>query len=276
LTVGAAYPRRQAVLCEIIAQHLESRLGGAAVRNPDLGGSLAAHDALINGRVDLYAECTGAALTVILKRPADRRPEVVLERVRLEYGRLQLQWLDPLGFEDGFVMVVRAEQARRLGLEKLSEAARVEGGWRLAAGREFLMQPDGMAALMQAYNLPLRGGPQAREAEAAYRALREGEADMVAGNATDGELAAEDLQVLADDRQGFPPGQAALVVRAEALARHADLRPAAAELAGRLSTARMRELNRRRQEGRPAAALAAEFLRSAGGGAPGGASRPVQ
>ncbi len=276
MTVGAAYPRRQAVLCEIVAQHLESRLGVSLARNTDLGGSLTAHDALINGRVDLYPECAGAALTVILKRPADARPEVVLERVRLEYGRLQLEWLDPLGFEDGFAMVVRAEQARRLGLEKLSEAARLESGWRVAAGREFLMQPNGMAALMQTYGLPLSGGPQTMEAEEAYRALREGKADMVAGNATDGELAEEDLQVLADDRRGFPPAQAALVVRAEALARHAGLRRAAGELSGRISTAQMREWNRRRQQGRPAAALAAEFLRAAAEAAPGGAARPVQ
>lgn len=265
LTVGGASAYRQAVVCEIIAQHLENRLRSPIARNPDLGGSLLAHEALTTGRIDLYPEGTGAALVVILKRPADPRPEVVLERVRLEYGNLhRLELFGPLGFSDGFVMVVRQDQARALRLETLSAAAGLQTGWQLAAGQEFFTRPDGMAALTQAYNLRLAAGPTILPPEPAYQALREGKVNLVAGNADDGQLRSNDFRVLPDDRQAFTPSQAVIVARLQPLAERPGLRAALNELSGRIAHERMQEMNHQVRQGRPPAALAAEFLREAG------------
>jgi len=234
-------------------------------RNADLGDSLLAREALLSGRVDLYAETTGGALTLVLQRPPDPRPEVVLERLRLEYGqRYQAEWFDPLGFDDGFVMVVRREQAQGLGLRTLSDAARLVSGWQMAAGQEFLTRPDGMPALMKAYGLRLSAGPRVMTPEAAYRALRQAEVGLIAGRAADGELHSADFQILTDDRQGFPPAQVAILARSEALVRQSGLRPALAELSGKLDLIRMRELNAQAVAGRPPAALAADFLKQAG------------
>lgn len=264
LTV-AALSLRRLVLCEIIAQHVERRLRSQVRRNTDLVDSLLANDALIAGRVDLYAETTGGALTAILQRPPDPRPEVVLERLRLEYGqRYRVEWFDPLGFEDGFVMVVRREQARAWRLETLSDAARLSNGWQIAAGQEFLTRPDGMPALMKTYGLRLTTGPKVTPPESAYQDLRQGRVNLVAGRAADGELRSADFQVLADDRQGFPPSQVAIVARSETLGRHPGLRQALAELSGRITPAEMRELNAQALAGRPPATVAAEFLARAG------------
>lgn len=263
LTVGAINPRR-AVLCEIIARHLEGRLRLQVGRNADLGDSLLANDALITGRIDLYAETTGGALTAILQRPPDPRPEVVLERLRLEYGqRYRIEWFEPLGFEDGFVMVVRRDEARALGLATLSDAARTASGWQIAAGQDFLTRPDGMPALMKSYGLRLIAGPKVMSPESAYKDLREGRVNLVAGHAADGELHSADFQVLTDDRQGFPPAQVAIVARSETLDRYPGLRQALSELSGKLGLAEMRELNAQALAGRPPATLAAEFLKRA-------------
>ncbi len=254
--VGSSEPRR-AVIAELVAQHVERRLGIAAGRDPDLGAGLAAHEALLNGRVDVYAECTGFALTSILKRPPDTRPEVVLDRVRLEYeNRFRLRWLDPLGFEDGFVMVIRRDAASARSLKTLSDAEAQEAGWQVGASGEFLTRPDGMATLMKAYSLRLRGGPLTMAPEAAYRALREGKVTMVAGRAADGELLDEEFVILEDDRQAFPPNQAALVVREESLARRRGLYEVLAELCGRISQRAARQLNAEASQGGSAAAAA--------------------
>lgn len=262
LAAGSHGPRR-AVFAEIVARQIERRLGAHVTPQPDLGGGLAAHEALLTGRVDIIIECTGFALTSILKRPAEPRPEVVLERVRLEYAsQFRLRWLDPLGFEDGFVLVVSAEAATRHRVARLSDAAGFEPGWELAAPGEFLTRPDGMAALMRGYPLRLRGGPFTMTPSDAYQALREGKVTMVAARAADGELLADDLLVLKDDRHALPPNQAALVVREEALARYPGLEQALAELSGRIAQQQARSLNAEAAR-RPPAAVAGEFLREA-------------
>ena len=50
-----------------------------------------------------------------------------------------------------------------------------------------------------------------------YRALLEKQVDIVAGNSTDGLLAARDLTMLEDDKHYFPPYEAVPVVRPDAL-----------------------------------------------------------
>lgn len=261
LAAGVSSPRRR-IFAELVAQQLERRLGLSVAREPDLGGGLAAHDALLSGRVDVLLESTGFALTSILKHMVEQRPEVVLERLRLEYEkRFRLRWMEPLGFEDGFVLVVHRETARQTAVTRLSEAAAFEPGWQLAAGGEFLTRPDGMAALSRGYQLRLRGGPVTMAPPAAFQALREGKVTLVAARAADGELLAEDLLALEDDRRAFPPNQSALIVREEALARHPGMEEALAELAGRIPQELARRLNAEVTAGRAAADVAAAFLR---------------
>jgi osmoprotectant transport system substrate-binding protein len=76
-----------------------------------------------------------------------------------------------------------------------------------------------------------------------YQALKQKQVDMVAGNATDGLIAALGLTVLQDDKGYFPPYEAALAVRGAALAANPMLRGALLELSGKLSTVTMRNLN---------------------------------
>jgi len=264
VAVGVA-SARQRVLGELIAQTLERRLGAPVNRNLDLGGSLLAHDALVNGRVDLYPEGAGWALLVILQRPPDPRPEVVLERVRLEYRqRFRLEWMDPLGFSDGFVMVVSRAQARSLGLRNLTDAARLEEGWRLASTADFFSRDDGMAALTKGYSLRLRTGPLTVQPEGLFEALRQARATMIACRASDPELLSDEFVALEDDRHAFPPDPVAIVVRAEALTVRRGLREALTWLSGRLPLATVRELYRQVRQGRPAEVVASEFLRTQG------------
>ena len=115
LTVGSKNFTEQIILGEIAAQQLERRLGGKVDRKLDLGGTLLAQQALRSGEIDLYPEYTGTALTTVLKLAPSSDAAAVLERVRAEYRkRWRLEWLDPLGFDNTFAMVVRgARRARR-------------------------------------------------------------------------------------------------------------------------------------------------------------------
>jgi osmoprotectant transport system substrate-binding protein len=262
LTVGSKNFTEQIVLGEIVAQQLERRLGQKVDRKLDLGGTLLAQQALRNGEIDLYPEYTGTALTAVLKLPPSSDATAVLQRVRAEYRkRWRLEWLDPLGFDNTFAMVVRGPDARAQGIQTLSDAARRQQGWTMGVGYEFLQRPDGLRGLLQTYRLPLSGSPKSMDLGLLYSALEQKQVDMAAANATDGMLSVLDVTVLRDDRHYFPPYQAAVIVRAEALAAHPALRAALDQLSGKLSAAAMRDLNHQVDgKHRPVSEVAREWL----------------
>src|SRR3989454_6733179 len=76
-----------------------------------------------------------------------------------------------------------------------------------------------------------------------YRALADGKVDVIAGNSTDGQIAALHLVALRDDKGYFPPYEAAPVVRARTLERFPGLAAALEELRGKISDDEMRGLN---------------------------------
>ena len=243
LTVGSKNFTEQLVLGELIAQHLERALHIEVRRKLDLGGTLVAQEALTSGSIDLYPEYTGTALTSVLKQAPVTDPKTALERVRAGYRPLNIEWIDPLGFENTFAMAVRRETAQKLNIRTLSEAARHKPGWKIGVGYEFERRPDGLAGLLKAYDLKLAGSPKTMDLGLLYKALEQKDVDLVAGNSTDGLLSVLPVVTLTDDRRYFPPYEAAIAVRSAALSKYSGLREALGQLTGRLNTNLMRRLN---------------------------------
>lgn len=269
LTVGSKNFTEQVILGEILSQHLERRLGAKVDRKFNLAGTLLIHQALAAGQIDLYPEYSGTALTAVLKLPVSSDPTAVLDRVRDEYRRRwRIEWLDPLGFNNTFAMAVRGDDARRLSLETITDAARrppSPSGWTLGAGYEFQQRPDGLPGLLKTYSLPLHGAPKNMDLGLLYKAIEQRQVDMISANATDGMLSAMDLKVLRDNKNYFPPYYAVVLVRSEALSTHPGLREALAELSGKFTDAAMQKLNYEVDgKHRPLPEVAAGFLKSAG------------
>lgn len=263
ITVGSKNFTEQLILGEIVAQHLEHRLGQPVARKLNLGGTLLAHRALVNGEIDLYPEYTGTALTSVLKLPLSSDPAAVYATVKAEYlTRFHIHWLEPLGFNNTFAMVIRGKDARRLRIETLSEASKHDKGWRLGVGYEFQQRPDGLSGLLKTYAFSLKGSVTTMDLGLLYQALEQQHVDMIAANGTDGRLSVQDVTVLRDDKGYFPPYQAALAVRAAAIEAHPQLVAALNELAGTFSDSTMRRLNYQVDgEHRPVREVAASFLR---------------
>jgi len=265
IVVGSKNFTEQVLLGEIVASHIERRLGLPVDRKLNLGGTLLAHEALKNGSIDLYPEYTGTALTAVLKQAAVKDPEAALDRVREGYREWGLEWLPPLGFNNSFAMVVLAASAREQALRTLSDAARRPEPWRLGTGYEFSQRPDGLSGLVRTYGLRLSGEPVAMDLGLLYPALQAKTIEMAAANATDGMLARPEFLVLEDDRRYFPPYECAIVVRHETLGRHPRLKAALAELSGRIPDAAMRRMNGAVDvEHRPLAEVVREFLKKLG------------
>ncbi|MGB7750801.1 MAG: glycine betaine ABC transporter substrate-binding protein [Candidatus Acidiferrales bacterium] len=266
IVVGSKNFSEQALLGEIVAQHLEARTHREVTRRFYLAGSYICQQALLSGRMDLYVEYTGTALTAILHDPLEADPTAVYERVRSEYQRrFGLEVLPSLGFNNTFAIVVRGEDARRLHLKTISDAAPFAHEWRAGFGYEFMERPDGFKGLAQTYGLAFAETPRILDLGLLYRALLEKQVDIVAGNSTDGLLAARDLTMLVDDKHYFPPYEAVPVVRTDALTRFPEMRAALLELAGKINDEEMRRMNYEVDgEHRDIADVAREFLRAKG------------
>lgn len=256
IVVGSKNFTEQLILGEIAAQQIEKRVGRPVTRKLNLGGTLVAHNALVQGDIDLFPEYTGTALTTVLKQAPSSSPDEVLRRVREGYRQWGIEWLDPLGFNNTFAMVVRGADARRDGIRTLTEARRRH--WTLGAGYEFASRPDGLSGFQKVYQLPLNGPPVTMDLGLLYQALESGKVDMAAGNSTDGLIAAKDFAVLDDDQHFFPPYQAAFLVRSGI---SPQVRSAVAELSGRFTDEGMRKLNYEvAGKHRPIPEVAREFL----------------
>jgi osmoprotectant transport system substrate-binding protein len=244
IVVGTKNFTEQLVLGEIMAQQIENRTHLPVERRFYLAGSYICHQAILGGRIDIYPEYTGTALTAILKAQTSTDPEKVFHEVKTEYARqFNFEVGKPFGFNNTFAIEIRGEDARRLGLATISQAAAYTPRWRAGFGYEFMERPDGYKGLAATYGLRFAESPRIMDLGLLARALKEKQLDLAAGNATDGLIRALDLFVLEDDRHYFPPYEAVPIMRQDMLVRHPEVGNALDELAGRISDDDMRELN---------------------------------
>jgi osmoprotectant transport system substrate-binding protein len=283
IVIGAKNFTEQVVLGELLAQEIEAVSASegkpqSVERRFWLAGSYLCQQALVSGRIDGYVEYTGTALTAILKQPVDRdRVRVDATISRLYEQRYGVRVGPGLGFEDTFAMVVRGDDAKRLGLRTISDVARVQNGAagsggtaglsataakaaasgradrsvvgagggieRLGVGYEFAERPDGLRGLSAAYGLKFAGEPRTMELGLLYRALAARQVDIVAGNSTDGAIRELGFVALVDDRHYFPPYEAVPLVLEDSLKRWPQIGLAMQRLAGKVSAEDMRAMN---------------------------------
>lgn len=249
------------LLGEIVAQQLEAQ-EIPVDRRLNLGGTFVCHEGLKAGQVDVYVEYTGTAHSAILKLPTERDPERVRRLVDSAYrAQWDVIWTEALGFENTFAVLVRGEDARRLGLTTVSDAVTPAKSWRPGFGYEFTGRADGYRGLVAAYGLEFAAPPREMDVGLMYRALAEGRVDVIVGNSTDGQIEALDLFQLEDDRLYFPPYEAVPVIRVETLERFPAAREALRALGGTIDAAAMRRMNYLVDvEKRLVAEVAREFL----------------
>ncbi len=200
--IGSKNFTESLLLGELYAQLLEN--GGLHVRRRlDLGGT----------------EYTGTALLVVLKAGLRGDPAQTFAYVKQQYAaRYGLTWLAPAPMNNTEALATTAAVAERYGLRTLSDLAVQAPQLRLGAVPEFVSRPDGLPGLKRVY-----GGFAFKEVRLVdfglkYKALIDGDVDIVVAFGTDGAILADHLVVMRDDKQLFPPYNVAPVVRTATLA----------------------------------------------------------
>jgi glycine betaine/choline ABC-type transport system substrate-binding protein len=261
VVIGSKEFTEQVILREMMAALIEGN-SDINAEQKFLGGTLICFNSLKNGSIDLYAEYTGTALTAILKQQPMTDPQKVYDTVKDAFKQKHgLVWLKPLGFNNTYTLTMRRDQAQQLGVQKISDLETHKDALASGFTHEFLERPDGYPGLVKHYAFELGKNPKGMDPGLMYKAIAEGDVDLICGFATDGRIPAFDLVMLEDDKQFFPPYYAAPVVRSDALEKYPELTDTLNKLAGRIDNKVMAQLNYQVDEkGRQAAEVAREFL----------------
>jgi osmoprotectant transport system permease protein len=257
LQVGSKRFTESYLLGELVTQTL-ARQGVAAEHRQGLGSTAILAAALQQGQIDLYPEYTGTIVRELLRRESPADAQAPLAQINAWLAPLGLKAVVPLGFNNSYALAMREEMAARLNIATVSElAARAPARLKAGLSHEFMARGDGWPALQRAYGLKIAAG-NGLDHGLAYRALADGQVDLIDVYTTDAQLARQQVRVLRDDLKYFPRYDAVLLMRATL-----DERPLAG-LAGRLHEADMIRLNAAAElDGRPFAAVAQDFLKAA-------------
>lgn len=244
IRIGAKRFTESVVLAELMAQTIEAHTDLTVEVNTGLGGTMICWGALTNGELDIYAEYTGTGWATILGQTDKVTDPLrtffeVRRRFRDEYDA---HWLEPFGLNNSYALVMREKTAEELGIRRISDLVRHQRDLQVGFGNEFGSRTDGYRGLAAAYGLDFANLTTVEHA-LAYEAIEAGSIDLMDAYSTDGKLLRFELRVLEDDRQFFPPYNAAPVVRGETMRKHPGIETALAKLAFQVSDLDAQALN---------------------------------
>ncbi len=243
VTIGSKNFTEQLIVAEIVAKHIENTTDLSVKRRFGLGGSTVLHQSLTQGSIDIAVEYTGTALAVIMHHsiPDDRTQILSLLRDYYE-DQFGLTWLDPLGFNNSYGLGIRNNDPKLSDVKTMTELAAIAPQLSAVFDFEFAGREDGYVGLKKTYGFDFK---QVRDMhpDLMYDALSAGIADAISAYTTDGRLQKRNVRILIDDKQFFPPYEAAIVVSPRLLQNNSDLANALKELSGNLTDEQMRTLN---------------------------------
>jgi osmoprotectant transport system substrate-binding protein len=224
VVIGSKDFTEQFIVAEMYAQLLENE-GFTVERKLNLGGTPIAHEAIMNGDIDLYPEYTSTGLLTMFKLYPIQDAQEIYTTVKRGYEQQYgLTWLTPSPFNDTQALAMTKEVAAQYGIQTYSDLAQKAPELILGGPAEFLEREDGLQGLQQAY-----GGFQFKEVKQLgtgslrYQALLEGQVDVVVAFGTDGAIKGNDLLLLVDDKVFYPIYNVAPVVRQDTLEKYPQI-----------------------------------------------------
>ncbi|CZA31704.1 periplasmic glycine betaine/choline-binding (lipo)protein of an ABC transporter (osmoprotectant binding protein) [Streptococcus suis] len=235
---------------------------------PNFGKTSFLYEALKSGSIDIYPEYTGTITSTLLKNsPMDlsTNPEEVYTYAKEAILEQQdgLMYLAPMAFQNTYALAVTEDYAQKNGLEKISDLAKVQQTAVAGFSLEFNDREDGNIGLKNLYNLQLN--VKTMEPALRYEAIKSGNVQIIEAYSTDSKVVTYKLKILEDDKQLFPPYQAAPLLSKETLEQYPELEQVLGVLAGNISTEEMTQMNYAVDvEGKSAEQVAREYLEQEG------------
>lgn len=265
IVVGSKNFTEQLILGNIVADLIEGNTDIKVERQLNLGGTSVAFAALQAGDLDMYVEYTGTGLVNILNKESINDPQKVYDIVATEFKeKYDLNWLQPLGFNNTYTLAIRKDTAEKYNIENYSDLAKVSDKLIMGPTIEFANRQDGYIGLAETYKMNFKD-LKAVDSGLRYTALDTNKSDVIDAFSTDGLLKGYDLKVLVDDKNFFPPYFAVPLVRQETLKKYPELKEVLNKLAGKMDDETMRGLNYKVDKlGESPETVANDFLKELG------------
>jgi osmoprotectant transport system substrate-binding protein/osmoprotectant transport system permease protein len=262
-TIGAKTFSEQFILARLMRAEL-AKHGLSASVHAGLGSTVILR-ALAANDIDVYVDYSGTIWTNAMARTDNPGREEIEREVgawlKRTYG---ITALGGLGFENAYALAMRRDKADALGAHAIADLAALAPQLKIGGDLEFFSRPE-WAAIHRAYGLSFAAERQ-YQSTFMYRAVADGDVDVISAFSSDGRIASFDLVVLDDPKGAIPPYDALLLIapaRAHDEAFIAALQP----LVGAIPVAAMRRANemvdRSADKASPRAAAAA-LAREAG------------
>jgi osmoprotectant transport system substrate-binding protein/osmoprotectant transport system permease protein len=255
IKIGSKKFTESVILGEIASLNMESE-GFEVTHVRQLGGSRLLFNALIAGDIDIYPEYSGTIKLELLKNQDPKNSDQIVEI--LEQSGIKMT--APLGFNNTYAIGVLPETAAKLNLSKISDLINYPE-LKIGLTNEFLERGDGWPGLKKVYKLPQRD-VTGLDHDLAYRALENGNIDIMNLYSTDAEIPYYGLKILEDDMGYFPEYYAVYLYRTDLEKRFPQAVKALLRLEGKFNEKLISDLNRQvKLDQQPESTVASGFLK---------------
>jgi osmoprotectant transport system substrate-binding protein len=251
VTVSSKAWTEQLILGSMLLELLEDN-GYPVEDQLGLGETPTLRPALKSGQIDVYWEYTGSILMTEMGEEQMSQEEEAYNKVKQwDKEENDIIWLDYAPANNTYTLMMKEERAKELGLESISDlAGYIKSGEEdliLATNIEFFeREEDGIPGLEKVYGFEFdRDAMVFVTTGLTYDALRNDNADVAMGFATDGRIPAFNFINLEDDMGFFPIYNPAPTIRPEILEAYPELPELINQVAQALDDATLAELNRR-------------------------------
>jgi len=215
ITVGSKNFTEQFILGEIYAQALEAA-GYKVKKQLNLGSEQIALKALKAGRVDAYPEYTGTILTSFCKvkdKDVSHDPARAYTQAKDCLAKDGITAETPTPFTDSNGFAITQATAKKLGnITTLSELKDKDSTLTVSGPPECQQRSDCLLGLEDVYGLKFKKFLSIDLAKR-HEVIKNGQTDVGEVFTTDGQIKADNLVLLKDDRQLFPPYNATLLAK---------------------------------------------------------------
>jgi osmoprotectant transport system permease protein len=209
IVIGTKSFEEQYILGALIRDKLQG--AGFSTTARDGLGSTVIFNALAANDVDVYVDYSGTIWANAMKRTDMPGRAAVLAQMQGWLKRERgIAYVGPIGFENAYAFAMRRDRAEALGISTLADLARHSASMKIGGDYEFFERPE-WAAVKKAYGISFATQRQ-YQANFMYRAVADGDVDVIAGFSSDGRIAQYGLKLIADPKQALPPYDAVLLV----------------------------------------------------------------
>ncbi len=269
LTVGSKEFTEQKILGQIAILALED--AGASVEDQTgIEGTPNVRKALESDEIDMYWEYTGTGWIEILGNTtsdAPTDPQELFDAVAEQDAENGIKWILKTEANDTYAFAASQATSDELGVTTISDYAELANSnpedASLCAAAEFLDREDGFPGVEKTYGFDLPDENITElDLEIIYTALPKADpCNFGEVFESAGQIPANDLVVLEDDKQFFPGYEVAMTINEDVLADTPEIEEVLQPIADKLTTEELQQMNAQVDvEGLPEEAVAKTWL----------------